>query len=63
MRVFVTGDHGLEIIPAGPDYLGYVNQERQHVSDREREMLPSGNRSTRLLSQAWPADSVRISFQ
>ena len=52
MRVFVTGDHGLEIIPAGPDYLGYVNQEKQHVSDREREMLLSCHRSTRLLSQA-----------
>jgi hypothetical protein len=39
--------------------LGYVDQEKQQISDREREMLFSGDRSTRLLSRAWPVDSVR----
>ena len=36
---FITGDHGAKIVPTGPDDLSDMNDEKEHVTERQPEVL------------------------
>src|SRR5262245_48939943 len=41
---FVAGDHRAKVVPAGSDDLRDVNHKKQHITDRQGEVLSPGPR-------------------